>query len=66
MRNNRHSNGRARFFDELTPFANAIRNLPRPDALSAELFARDDNERQRAAEEKRARKAARRRAELSA
>lgn len=66
MRNNRHSDGRARFFDELTPFANAIRALPRPDALSAEVSARDEDDRKRAAEDKRARKAARRIAERAA
>lgn len=60
MRNNRHSNGRPRFFDELSPFKNAIDNLPRADSLSAELFARDDDQRKKAAEDKRERKAEKR------
>lgn len=57
MRNNLTYRGPTHFM-ELTIFANAIRNLKRPDPLTRELFAHDDEARKAAAQAKRQRKAA--------
>lgn len=66
MKNNKDIFGRPTFFDGLTPLANAIRKLPKGDELSRELFAKDDDARIAAAKEKRARKCAKRAAQLLA
>lgn len=41
MRNNRHSNGRPRFFEELTPLANAISSLQSANIRTSEHSDRD-------------------------
>jgi hypothetical protein len=41
MRNNRHSNGRPRFFNELMPLATAISSLAPANVRSAEHSDRD-------------------------
>lgn len=58
MRNNRTQFG-STYFKELEPLAHAIANLKRPDPLTRELLAKDDDVRKELADEKRRRKAAR-------